>query len=147
MLSNDITTDYPKLKDEEIELAIREGVRGRYGEYFGINTVTVCKWLDSYMRSEKRQEFLKNQMIHIAPAKQLTAKCDITEKEKEEIMRTGIQQAYIAYCRKDSSAIISLLKYLNKQRYEWLKKKGKITKEKTLEEYFEKCKRNNLKII
>lgn len=47
------------LRIEELRIALNEGVRGQYGEYFGINIKTIHGWIRSYQVSENRKQKLK----------------------------------------------------------------------------------------
>jgi hypothetical protein len=46
--TSDIMTYYSHMTLEEIRLAIYHGVRGKFGEYFGINTITIFEWLKKF---------------------------------------------------------------------------------------------------
>lgn len=47
------------LRIEELKIALNEGVRGQYGEYFGINIKTIHNWVRAYQVSENRKQKLK----------------------------------------------------------------------------------------
>ncbi|HYG84554.1 MAG TPA: hypothetical protein VD907_06800 [Verrucomicrobiae bacterium] len=56
----DIQTYTPNLRLEEIGIAFQNGVRGKYGDYFGLNVVTFNKFLVAYLSSgERDQRILK----------------------------------------------------------------------------------------
>lgn len=47
------------LRIEELQIALNEGVRGKYGEYFGINIKTIHSWVRAFQVSESRKQKLK----------------------------------------------------------------------------------------
>lgn len=53
-LDNYLSTTYKKFTCAEVELALEFGVYREYGDYFGINSVTVIGWLKSYLNSPER---------------------------------------------------------------------------------------------
>lgn len=61
-----ILNDFKFLRIDELRTALEKGVLGEYGEYFGLNTVTYCNWIKSYLSQEERgKEIMKlNQPKH-----------------------------------------------------------------------------------
>lgn len=47
---------FQQLTLNEIEAAIHNGVRGKYGEVFGLSVIGVAKWFSSYMMALERQD-------------------------------------------------------------------------------------------
>lgn len=50
---------YPNLRIEEIPVAIERGVRREYGDYFGINVVSISGFFRGYLASQERSEAAK----------------------------------------------------------------------------------------
>lgn len=47
---------FANIRIGEVEYCLELGIRKEYGEYFGINIVTINQWLKAYMVEEKRHE-------------------------------------------------------------------------------------------
>ncbi|MDR3245019.1 MAG: hypothetical protein LBT50_01140 [Prevotellaceae bacterium] len=52
----DLKTKYKALTLKEIEYCFANGVRGEYGENYGINVASISKWLKAYYNSQERAE-------------------------------------------------------------------------------------------
>jgi hypothetical protein len=52
----DLRKKYSAITVEELDYALNAGVRGEYGDYFGINVVSINRWLRAYYNSEERRE-------------------------------------------------------------------------------------------
>lgn len=51
---DEIFSKYTSLRVEEIPIVFRNGVYGKYGEYFGINALTIVSWFNAYLSSDER---------------------------------------------------------------------------------------------
>lgn len=89
-LQKDVLTRFKGLTLQEIDLAITNGIKGDYGEYYGINIRSFNQFLSAYTFSEERGKALEARMTRVAPEKQLSAKGTIT---REEIQRTAYNNA------------------------------------------------------
>ena len=89
-LQKDVLTRFKGLTLQEIEIALTNGVKGDYGEYYGLNIKSFNKFLNEYTFSEERGKALEARMTRVAPEKQLPAKGTIT---REEIQRTAYNNA------------------------------------------------------
>lgn len=59
---------YPYVTLEEIECAIKKGVYGDYGQYFGVNAKSCMHFVESYIKSEeRRQAILKYESGKLLP--------------------------------------------------------------------------------
>ena len=58
-LTDNIIKHYPSIRLSEIPDAISLGIRGKYGEFFGLSVVTFEKFIEQYLLSEKRTELVK----------------------------------------------------------------------------------------
>lgn len=61
-LYDDILQYFKFIRIEEVEIALNNGVRGEYGEFFGLSLSTFHKWLRAYQTSEIRKTKLKEQV-------------------------------------------------------------------------------------
>ncbi len=58
-LTDNIIKHYPSIRISEIPLAIAEGIRGKYGEFYGLSVVSFEKFIEQYMLSESRTNAVK----------------------------------------------------------------------------------------
>jgi hypothetical protein len=58
-LTDNILARYPAIRISEIPVAIANGVRGRYGEFFGLSVVSFEKFIEQYLLSEERTTAVK----------------------------------------------------------------------------------------
>ena len=85
----DLQTRFKTLTLHEVKIALDNGVRGEYGEYFGINIVSINRWLKAYSASDERKEALR-----IYNTAQLPQKCQPTNDEKRTMMHGACKRAY-----------------------------------------------------
>ena len=58
--TKEIQEFYGYLTGGEIRKAVHHGILGRYGDYMGINLKTLCRFLDKYLESSERAQFVMN---------------------------------------------------------------------------------------
>lgn len=61
-LANEIFQNFRMLSFAEVAIALDNGVKGRFGAYFGINVVSVVRWLTAYLESEERKECVRERI-------------------------------------------------------------------------------------
>jgi hypothetical protein len=66
-LTDNILKYHPAIRLNEIPEAIAQGVRGRYGEFYGLSVVTFLKFIEQYLFSEKRTGLVKELVIDDEP--------------------------------------------------------------------------------
>lgn len=49
----------PSITVEEIQIACRKGVYGEYGEYYGVNAVSIAGWCEAYYYSDEREHAIR----------------------------------------------------------------------------------------
>ncbi|MDR0385607.1 MAG: hypothetical protein LBH60_05980 [Prevotellaceae bacterium] len=76
----DLHKRYRGMTMEEVEYALNAGVRGDYGEYYGINVVSINKWLKAYYSSDERREAIRSTLF---PEKALLPEHRLTPDETE----------------------------------------------------------------
>jgi hypothetical protein len=59
-LADNIIKHYPAIRLPEIALAFWLGVRGTFGEFFGLSVVTFERFIHNYLLSEKRTQLVKD---------------------------------------------------------------------------------------
>lgn len=88
-LSEDIRKKHYSLSFSEIKHAFIEGVKGEYGEYYGLNVKSFSFFLRKYKESEERLK-VQNERIKM---KQLPVPV-LSEQEKEQIIINGILEKF-----------------------------------------------------
>ena len=58
-LTDNIIARYPAIRISEIPVAIGHGIRGRYGEFFGLSVVAFERFIEQYLLSEDRIRAVK----------------------------------------------------------------------------------------
>jgi hypothetical protein len=66
-LTDNILKYHPAIRLNEVPDAIAQGVRGRYGEFYGLSVVTFLKFIEQYLFSEKRTGLVKQLVIDDDP--------------------------------------------------------------------------------
>lgn len=100
-LYEEIKTFFPFLKVEELKLSFRNGVRGEYGEFFGLNIVTFHKWIKGFISDERR----KQSLLAIKTAKEAEPAPLMTEAEAFEAWKETIQRQFVKF--KETGVLIS----------------------------------------
>lgn len=77
---------------EEVRYAVENGIKGEYGDYYGLNNVTLLNFLKAYSTSETRAKALQAQNL-----KQIPQKTTITEHEKTQEMINRIIEKFNKY--------------------------------------------------
>lgn len=67
-LERELKINYSYLTLEEVRIALENGVKKRYGDYYGLNVVSYIEWLDAYKRSDSRRKALEELRIKSLPA-------------------------------------------------------------------------------
>ena len=97
-LLRDLDTRYKLLAVEEVETIIGNGVRGDYGEYYGLSIASISKWFKTYMDSGAHSEYLNKKVTELKLM--LPEKTQLTEREVEEIMISGCIRCFNEYREK-----------------------------------------------
>jgi len=92
---NEVKRYFPNLKVGELDLCFQNGVRGLYGDNFGLNIVTFHKWINEYMKEDKRAQALK-----IKNAPYIEPKKEPSPEEKIKIRDEFI--SHVEYTYKNS---------------------------------------------
>ena len=133
-----INDDFGTIRIGEIPIILRAGVYGKFGESFGVNAVSVNKWIIGYIDSDCRKKAI--QEIHrISVERQLPAKAPITPQSEYASLRKMLGESYDGYlsgeeicdlgcCRYKFLAQLGLLKPTNKMK-KYIDSLGKIKKE------------------
>lgn len=91
-LSSDFKKYNGNLSFQEIEIAFKNGVKGEYGEYFGLNNKTYFQWVNGYAYGEKRLKVKKALSDAKEKANQPIVKK--SEQEANEIMKNAVLKSF-----------------------------------------------------
>jgi len=117
-LMQDIREYFSSIRVEEIELAVKNGIRNYYGDFFGINVSTIHGFIRAYKHSPDRSEAIRKQKLH---EESMITTDNSKPANIEAMFRAGCIQAFEDY--KKTKNIIDF----GSVRYEYLKEKGLIT--------------------
>jgi hypothetical protein len=112
-LVNDLQKRFTGIEIPEIITACENGVRRVYGDYFGINIVSINQWIQSYINSGEHQKYLNSKPVP-ENQKQIAASSTKTTEEIDRIMRAGIVQCFADYQK--TGFVIDF----GSVRYDWL---------------------------
>lgn len=117
LISDELISDFRRervfysLRSVEIGYCFLCGLRGDFDAFiktYGVNYQSFYKWLSYYADSEMRQEAVNNIVKEANEGVRLIeAKTEITEAEKEKIIREGINESYREYKRGARGTIIN----------------------------------------
>jgi hypothetical protein len=133
-----ILEDYYPLHIGELPMIIRAGVFEKFGSYYGVNAVSINRWIASYMDSDCRKKAAQ-EVLRISAERQLPAKAHITPQSEYASIRKMLGESYDGYlrgeeiydlgcCRYKFLAQLGLLKPTNKMK-KYIDSRGKIKKE------------------
>lgn len=117
-LCEDLKKYNASLTFKEIELAFRNGWKGVYGDYFGLNNKTYFQWVNAYAFGEKR---LRITNMLLKEKEKQNMKTEISEEEKERIIRNGAIKCFNEF--KSTGIILDA----GSVTYNYLNKIGLIT--------------------
>lgn len=128
-LANEVTDaiieKYPGIRISEIKTAFANGIRGEYGEYFGLSVVTFDNFVKSYILSPERANLGKTVPALEAPSMPTsqvmfeTAKSNVLEafRSFQNKTKTFERIALTAYNFLDS---IKLITFTNQEKWEFV---------------------------
>lgn len=97
----------------EMQIAFNQGLKGRYGEYFGLNIKTFCQWMDGFKEKDRNDEMakLKKNETQVKPL-QINRQIDHVK---------AVQDEFKAYKETGTLSITFPIAY-----YGWLVKSGHL---------------------
>ena len=75
---------YKWLNEKRLEYILNHGLRGNYGEFYGLNERTLTQWINRYHESNKQQILLELQPIE--------KESEVSQEEKEYWIEMGKQR-------------------------------------------------------
>lgn len=112
------------LKVEEIPLVFRNGVYGRYGEYYGVNALTIVGWFESYLASDERREVRIRERERTVPQIAHDESPEATARRNNEAMRTTALEFYRQSM--ENGGVVDALTGLKACVFDYLVRVGKI---------------------
>ena len=98
-LCKDLYCRFKGLTLKEVELALSNGAKGLYGEYYGINIRSFNQFLNDYVFSEERRTALEEENIRVDTKKQIAVKGTRTTEEIEQMDYTNALDLFEEYKR------------------------------------------------
>lgn len=122
-LEKEIKQYFGGLTIAEVEHALELGIRGKYGEYYGLSIKTFHSFLKKYFESKERAEAWKQKQPQL-----LIDKVELTQEEKDKKSIEGIIFEFENYSKNKNSIVVAVT-------YDFLERKGilKVPKEKKKE--------------
>lgn len=117
-LLRDLDTRYKLLAMEEVETIIGNGIRGDYGNYYGLSVASISKWFKAYMESGAHGEYLSSKVTELKLM--LPEKTGLTDQEVDKIMISGCIRCFTEYTSTGK------FNDYGRENYYFLKKKGLI---------------------
>lgn len=90
-VTNTIIENYPSLRLNEIQIAFSNGIRKKYGEYFGLCVVSFELFITGYLNSPERAELVKE------VSKITDDKPEPTEEEKAHLYWNNLVNAWLTF--------------------------------------------------
>lgn len=112
-LVSDLQKRYIGIELPELITACENGVLGDYGEWYGINRLSINQWIQGYISSGEHQKYLNSKPVP-AGQKQIATTSTKTKEEIDSIMRAGIIHCFADY--KKTGFVIDF----SSVRYDWL---------------------------
>lgn len=131
-LHEEIKDSFSFLKIDELKLAFKNGLRGEYGDYFGLNMKTYNQWIKGWQFDSKRQDALKR----IKEANEVEPKPAMDKQQAELAWKKTITDQFEKY--KQTGFIVITMPFM---LFSELEKRG-VIKISTAEkwQYIEKAK-------
>lgn len=86
---------YANITMQEVRLAVREGVRHKYGDYFGISAVSVHQFVEKFIEDEERMAALVKQKKYLT--KKAEEPKELTPEELDKAMMQSLTVCYNTY--------------------------------------------------
>lgn len=95
-VTDSIINNYPSIRIQEIPLAFSNGIRKKYGEYFGLCVVSFEQFIAGYLNSPERAELVKEK------SKLIEEKTAPTEEEQAQMAWKNLLNAWATFKKEGS---------------------------------------------
>lgn len=85
-LMQSVKERYPGLTVQEIAIALDKGVKGDYGDYYGLNVITFLDWIKAYSISEARRRALEEKAKAEIPEKVPPTPAEVEAMRRESAL-------------------------------------------------------------
>lgn len=118
----EVIEDNPDLSVDEVAIVFRRGVYKGFGDYFGLNAVTIVGWFEAYLKSEKRNRVMKEELM---------VKLVVAHESREEIKRKNDEAcrfSALAFLKdaKDNDGKVHAMDFHKSVVYDYLSRKGLV---------------------
>ena len=93
----DLKRYFPGLALEEVKEIIQDGVRKEYGEFYGLNAGTLYDWTCAYMRSPKREAYVRDIREKMNEGHLLARRNEKSQEEIDAEIIKSIEESYAAF--------------------------------------------------
>lgn len=121
---DEVFRKHTDLRVEEIPLVFRNGVYGRYGEYFGINALTIVGWFEAYLSSDERYNARQKEKADEAKMICHDDSAEANEKRNDDAMKSSAMRFYQE--SQSNGGVFYALDGLKARVFDYLVKIGKI---------------------
>ena len=88
----EICSDYYFLSLQEVAIAFKNGARKKYGDYYGINIGTMNVWLDSFIKTTKKE--VMELLIYVKSPEKVV---ELTDAERLKLHKSWLKRVYDEY--------------------------------------------------
>lgn len=85
-LEQELRNSYSWLSLEEVRIALDNGVKKKYGDYFGLNVITYLDWIKAYSESEARRKAQEEARIRKLPPPHVPTPEEIEALKKRNLL-------------------------------------------------------------
>lgn len=121
---DEVFSKYSDLRIEEIPIVFKNGVYGRYGEYFGINALTIVGWFEAYLSSDERYNARQKEKADEAKMICHDDSEEANEKRNDDAMKSSAMRFYQE--SQSNGGVFYALDGLKARVFDYLVKIGKI---------------------
>jgi hypothetical protein len=122
---DEVFNKHPDIRVEEIPIVFRNGVYGRYGDYFGVNALTIVGWFESYLASDERYNVRQKEKVAMAQRQIVhDVSPEVEQRRNDEAMRSSALEFYRQ--SKENGGRVEALVMLKAYVFDYLVNVGKI---------------------
>lgn len=95
-----ILDEYHSLHIADLPLLIKSGVYGKFGDFYGVNAVSINGWIVGYLDSDVRKHAIQ-EMNHIAADRQIAQSTPLTPDKEYSALRSMSAEMFDRYVAGD----------------------------------------------
>ena len=97
MVYADLITEFQNFTMDEVQLAIKNGLKHAYGHYDGINAVTILQFLKKFRADEDRQEAFRKQRQYLNQLEEEKSTSKLSDMDEDELGRRTLCSCFESY--------------------------------------------------